>query len=122
MSFTSIDIFWFPGERHLNPMIALARRLYHRRRAVTFFQITEVEPIVSNAGLDFRTIGERYLAGTWVWCDRSCAEVGERQEPPFELSFNGSLRFDFQGAQVTSDGGLLLVPELDERLGLGEVT
>src|ERR1700730_15286221 len=49
------------------------------------------------------------------------AAVGERQEPPFELSFNGRLRVDFQGARVTSDGGLLLVRELDERLGLSEL-
>jgi Transposase DDE domain group 1 len=39
----------------------------------------------------------------------------------FQLSFNGKLRVDFQGARVTSDGGLLLVRELDERLGLGEI-
>jgi len=49
------------------------------------------------------------------------AAVGERQEQPFELSFNGRLRVDFQGSRVTSDGGLLLVRELDERLGLGEL-
>jgi Transposase DDE domain group 1 len=48
------------------------------------------------------------------------AAVGERQEQPFQLSFNGRLRVDFQGARVTSDGGLLLVRELDERLGFGE--
>ena len=47
--------------------------------------------------------------------------MGEREEQPFELSFNGRLRVDFQGAGVTSDGGLLLVRELDERLGLGEL-
>jgi hypothetical protein len=47
--------------------------------------------------------------------------VGETQEQPFQLSFNSSLRVDFQGARVTSDGGLLLVRELDERLGLGEL-
>jgi hypothetical protein len=45
--------------------------------------------------------------------------VGERQEQPLQLSFNGSLRVDFQGARVTSDGGLLLVRELDERLAFG---
>ena len=47
--------------------------------------------------------------------------MGERQEQPFELSFNGRLRVDFQGSRVTSDGGLLLVRELDERLGFGEL-
>ncbi|MBV8452396.1 MAG: IS1380 family transposase, partial [Deltaproteobacteria bacterium] len=47
--------------------------------------------------------------------------MGETQELPFQLSFNSSLRVDFQGARVTSDGGLLLVRELDERLGLGEL-
>jgi hypothetical protein len=35
-----------------------------------------------------------------------------------QLSFNPSLKVDFQGSRVTSDGGLLLVRELDERLGL----
>jgi hypothetical protein len=47
--------------------------------------------------------------------------VGERQEQPFQLSFNSRLRVDFQRALVTSDGGLLLVRELDERLGFGEL-
>src|ERR1700682_4729440 len=47
------------------------------------------------------------------------AAVGEAQEEPFELSFNGRLEVDFQGSRVTSDGGLLLVRELDERLGFG---
>src|SRR5881296_1549505 len=45
--------------------------------------------------------------------------VGERQEQPFQLSFNGRLKVDFQGSRVTSDGGLLLVREFDERLGFG---
>jgi Transposase DDE domain group 1 len=44
--------------------------------------------------------------------------VGETQNRPFQLSFNSSLKVDFQGARVTSDGGLILVRELDERLGL----
>ena len=45
-------------------------------------------------------------------------KVGEKQNQPFQLSFNPSLKVDFQGSRVTSDGGLLLVRELDERLGL----
>jgi hypothetical protein len=36
------------------------------------------------------------------------------------LSFNSSLRVDVQGSRVTSDGGLILVRELDERLGFSE--
>jgi len=47
--------------------------------------------------------------------------MGETQEQPFQLSFNSSLRVDFQGARVTSDGGLILVRELDDRLGLSEL-
>ena len=37
----------------------------------------------------------------------------------FQLTFNGLLKADFHGSRVTSDGGLILVRELDERLGLG---
>jgi hypothetical protein len=47
------------------------------------------------------------------------AAAGEREEQPFQLSFNGRLKVDFQRSRVTSDGGLLLVRELDERLGFG---
>ena len=45
--------------------------------------------------------------------------MGEKQTKPFQLTFNGLLKVDFQGSHVTSDGGLILVRELDERLGLG---
>jgi len=44
--------------------------------------------------------------------------VGEKQNQSFQLLFNPSLKVDFQGSRVTSDSGLLLVRELDERLGL----
>ena len=44
-----------------------------------------------------------------------------RNNGPFQLSFNSSLRVDFQDARVTSDGGLLVVRELDERLRLSEL-
>jgi hypothetical protein len=47
--------------------------------------------------------------------------MGEKQNGPFQLSFNASLKVDFQGSRVTSDGGLVLVRELDERLGFGEL-
>ena len=45
--------------------------------------------------------------------------MGEKQNEPFQLSFNARLKVDFQGSRVTSDGGLVVVRELDERLGLG---
>jgi hypothetical protein len=44
--------------------------------------------------------------------------VGEKQNQLFQLSVNSSLKVDFHGSRATSDGGLLLVRELDERLGL----
>jgi hypothetical protein len=47
--------------------------------------------------------------------------MGESRNQPFQLSFNAPLRVDFQGSRVSSDGGLILVRELDERLGFGEL-
>ena len=42
--------------------------------------------------------------------------MGERQNQPVQFSFNAALKVDFQGSRVTSDGGLILVRELDEHL------
>ena len=47
--------------------------------------------------------------------------MGESCNQPFQLSFNSSLKVDFQESRVTSDGGLFLVRELDERLGFSEL-
>ena len=47
--------------------------------------------------------------------------MGEKETKPFQLTFNGLLKVDFQGSRVTSDGGLIIVRELDERLGLGKL-
>ena len=47
--------------------------------------------------------------------------MGDKQNQPFQLCFNASLKVDFQGSRVTSDGGLILVRESDERLSLGEL-
>jgi len=44
--------------------------------------------------------------------------VGDAEAGPIRLSFNPQLRVEFRGATVTSDAGLLLPRELDERLGL----
>jgi Transposase DDE domain group 1 len=45
--------------------------------------------------------------------------MGEKHNRAFQLSFNASLKVDCQGSRVTSDGGLIVARELDERLGLG---
>jgi hypothetical protein len=37
------------------------------------------------------------------------------------ISFNASLKIDFQGSRCNSDGSLVVVRELDERLGFGEL-
>jgi len=48
--------------------------------------------------------------------------VGEDlKQPPFQLSFNASPKIVFCGSRVTSDDGLILVRELDERLGFGDL-
>ncbi|MGD0923003.1 MAG: transposase [Terriglobia bacterium] len=47
--------------------------------------------------------------------------MGEKQNQPFQLSFNSSMKVDFRGSRVTSDGGLILVRELDESLGFGDL-
>ena len=47
--------------------------------------------------------------------------MGETPNRPFQLSFNPALKVEFQGSRVTSDGGLILVRELDERLGFSEL-
>ena len=48
--------------------------------------------------------------------------MGEKPNQPFQLSFNVSLKVDFQGSRVTADGSLILVQELDDRLGFSELT
>jgi len=44
--------------------------------------------------------------------------MGDAECGPIRLSFNPQLHVEFRGATVTSDAGLLLPRELDERLGL----
>ena len=47
--------------------------------------------------------------------------MGETPTQPFRLSFNPALKVEFQGSRVPSDGGLILVRELDERLGFRDL-
>ena len=47
--------------------------------------------------------------------------MGELQTEPFQFTFNGFLKVAFQGSRITSDAGLILVRELDERLGLAGI-
>ncbi len=47
--------------------------------------------------------------------------MGESEKQALQLSFNRYLRIGFQGSRVTSNGGLVLARELDERLGFSEL-
>ena len=47
--------------------------------------------------------------------------MGEKQNRSFQFCFNGFLKVDFQGSRVTSDGGLILIRELDEHLGMNQL-
>src|SRR5215813_15348239 len=57
------------------------------------------------------------VPGVPCWCGGH-HPVGDAESGPIRLSFNAQLRVEFRGATVTSDAGLLLPRELDERLGL----
>lgn len=46
---------------------------------------------------------------------------GEGSRGDFRLDFDHSVRLEFRGSQLSSDGGLLLMRELDQALGLSEV-
>ena len=46
--------------------------------------------------------------------------MGDIQNQPSHLSFKDLWNVNFQRLRVTSDGDLILIRELDERLGLGE--
>ena len=47
--------------------------------------------------------------------------MGERKSSYFRVRFNQKLKVGFRGAQVTSDGGLVAVREMDEQLGLTKI-
>jgi hypothetical protein len=43
--------------------------------------------------------------------------MGEKQDQPFQLSFNASMKPDSQEPRVTPDGGRFLVRKLDKHFG-----
>jgi hypothetical protein len=47
--------------------------------------------------------------------------MGDIQNQCFQLCFNAPLEINFQSSRVTSDGSVVLVRELDERLGFGQL-
>jgi Transposase DDE domain group 1 len=49
-----------------------------------------------------------------------CA-TGEAKEPPLRPIFDRRIKFEFHGARITSDGGLLAYRELDDALGLTDI-
>src|SRR5262249_52402056 len=57
------------------------------------------------------------VPGVPCWCGGH-HPMGDAESGPVRLSFNSQLRVEFRGATVTSDAGLLLPRELDERLGV----
>src|SRR5262245_16875978 len=60
-----------------------------------------------------------FIGRSWpgAWSGRR-PPMGEKDRESFQFTFNGFLKVEFHGSRVTSDAGLVLVRELDERLGL----
>lgn len=47
--------------------------------------------------------------------------MGERKKGPLRVEFDREMKLEFHGANVSSDGGLLIYRELDEALGLTDL-
>ena len=47
--------------------------------------------------------------------------MGETSRKALKLLFNKALRLEFHGSAITSDAGLLVCRELDQKLGLTEI-
>ena len=69
--------------------------------------------------LTFQPSSASLLVGVQAQSGRQGGQhlMGEKETKPFQLTFNGLLKVDFQGSRVTSDGGLILVRRLKQTLG-----
>jgi hypothetical protein len=68
----------------------------------------------------YRMLDDALIGVVWMRLARCGGGAAGRKVSPFQLSFNGRLKVNFQGGRASlSDGGLPLVRELPECTGSG---